>query len=202
MILPHESSKTNPETAISPPLLPAHVRYLRERAVSEEAARAAGLRSVSDGEASELLGYRASGGGLAIPYPDVDPAYCRIRLDQDDGVRFLAPKNREVPVYVPPNVGMNSAEPIVVVEGPIKALALSSHGFTALGLGGTGTTLTSAPDRSLNQSWERVSLKGRRVVILFDSNRATNLRVARDEARLAMALEKAGADVFIGSIEP
>jgi DNA polymerase-1 len=45
-----------------------------------------------------------------------------------------------------------------------------------------------------------VGVKGRIVVVLFDSNRATNPNVARDEARLAMALTRGGASVRIAEL--
>lgn len=200
MILSSSASPGNDETEPASIINPTHAHYLLARAVPLRAAVEAGLRSVDACEASELLAYPVACSGLLIPYAGIQPPYYRIRLDREDSPRFLTPRGREVPVYFPPSLDPKPDEPIVVAEGPIKALALVAHGFAAVGLGGTGTTLTAAPERNLNGSWQRVHLKGRRVVILFDSNRATNLRVARDEARLAMALKRAGAEVQIGRI--
>lgn len=179
-------------------LQPHHVKYLAERSVDANAASAASLRSVDAATAAQLLGVTTvSSGGIAIPYPNVNPPYHRVRMDNGDP-KFMAPAGREVPVYVPPN--MPAAQSLVVVEGPIKALALCAVGIPAVGLGGAGTTLTTGVDRRLNSSWGVLSVTGKEVVILFDSNRASNPNVARDEARLAVALERAGAIVKVAHL--
>ena len=179
-----------------------HVKYLEARAVDIAVARAAGLHSVSAAEGARLLGRRTAllCGGLAIPYQGVVPSYVRVRLDAGE-TRYLAPKNRDVPVYVPSQVDAASSGRVVVVESPIKALALVSVDIMAVGLGGTGTTLTtSGSTRRLNDSWSRLNLENRQLVVLFDGNRATNTAVARDEARLTIALERAGATVLIARL--
>jgi len=56
--------------------------------------------------------------------------------------------------------------------------------------------------RRLNESWRRVAIRDKTVVILLDSNRATNPSVARDEAALAIALETDGAKVTIAALPP
>ncbi len=184
---------------------PEHQDYLTARAVPLDVAAAAGLRSVTGDEAQRLLarGAPVPSDGIAIPYPGVTPAYHRIRFSDADsvGARYLAPAGRDVPVYVPP-VAVKQVLPIpaslqrvlVVVESPVKALALMAAGMEAVGLGGTGTTLTEKNGkRRLNASWSAVSVTGRDVVVCFDAGRATNPNVARDEARLALALRAAGA---------
>jgi len=176
------------------PLLPHHVDYLQKRAVPQELAVAQGLRSIEKGEGSELLGDPIPCAGLLIPYLESQNGYCRVRLDWQDKPRFLAPKGQEVPVYIAKNIQLPPNTPIVVAEGPIKALALLDQGFYAVGLGGTGTTLMGSGDRrTLNPSWEPLDVSKRPIIIMFDTNRSHNLRVARDEARLVLALEKAGA---------
>jgi DNA polymerase I-like protein with 3'-5' exonuclease and polymerase domains len=191
-------------SAPHPTFLPQHVAYLDARAVPLAFAVTAGLRSVSGVGAAALLGRSKTlpCGGLAIPYPGLEPAYVRVRLDEPmDGVRFLAPSGREVPVYVPDETTACAATVLHVVEGPIKALALAAQGLAAVGLGGTGTTLVAKGEhRSLNRSWERVELEGRLVIVVFDAGRKTNPNVARDEARLVLALEAAGAIVRLAEL--
>jgi DNA polymerase-1 len=93
--------------------------------------------------------------------------------------------------------------PTIVVESPIKALALTAAGLRAVGLGGTPTTLTTGDDpRRLNDSWKRIAVKDREFVILFDSNRMTNAGVAHDERALAHALELGGGSVKIAALPP
>ncbi|KYF70805.1 hypothetical protein BE15_30305 [Sorangium cellulosum] len=96
---------------------------------------------------------------------------------------------------------MEGSAPIHVVESPGKALALQHHGWDAVGLGGVQTTLTKK-DYKLNESWNVVALYRREVVIVSDAGRAWNADVARAEARLAMALEQAGAKVRLAALPP
>jgi DNA polymerase-1 len=184
-------------------LAPQHIEYLRARAVPEDVAIKAGLRSVSAEEAGRLLNRKGPtpSGGLAIPYLGVSPPTWRFRPDTPgDGPRYLCESGRQVPVYIPPLPAADDL-PTIVVESPIKALALTAAGLRAVGLGGTPTTLTTGDDpRRLNDSWKRIVVKDREVVILFDSNRAANANVARDEGALAHALELDGATVKIAAL--
>lgn len=180
-----------------------HVSYLTARAVPAEFAIAAGLRSVGGAEGARLLGW---GSPAALrrtrdPVPQRRAPYHRLRLDEPiAGARFFTEKGREVPVYVTDLAATTTGE-IYVVEGPIKALALAARGLAAVGLGGTGTTLTKKGTlRVLNNSWECLGLDGRRITIVFDAGRRTNPNVARDEARLAMTLEQAGAHVRVADL--
>lgn len=181
-----------------------HLNYLTARAVTLEMATRAGLRSVDATGATQLLqrGQTLPCGGLAIPYREAPTLYYRVRLDEAiDGARFLAPAGVEVPIYVAPGALDDPSARLHIVEGPIKALALSAVGIHALGLGGTGTTLTTkAGVRRLNDSWNLVQLVGREVTVIFDAGRRTNPNVARDEARLALALEQAGAKVSLAEL--
>ncbi len=189
----------------SPTLNDRHAQYLAARAINITAALAAGMRSVDPAEGARLLGRGEPlpCGSLAVPYPFVDPIYTRLRLDEPiDGARFLGPGGRPVPIYLSPSLLEAPGEiPIVVVEGAIKAVALVAHGVPAMALGGTGTTLDiKAGHRRLNSSWGLINVAGRETVILFDANRRTNPNVARDEARLAVALEEAGAVVRVADL--
>ncbi|MBN2575304.1 MAG: DUF3854 domain-containing protein [Deltaproteobacteria bacterium] len=107
-----------------------------------------------------------------------------------------------MPIYIAPVTQAASREsPTIIMESPIKALAIASLSMPALGLGGTPTTLTrTGHTRRLNDSWSRVEVAERAFVVLFDSNRMTNPCVARDEGRLAWALESSGAKVSIASL--
>ncbi|WP_437723630.1 DNA polymerase [Sorangium sp. So ce861] len=202
-----EDPNTGGTTQHGVPLEPHHIAYLRERAVDPGWAASAGLRSVTAEEGAKLLG-RSNPlpcAGFAIPYPNA-PEYHRIQLDDriKAGTKVLAPANAEVPIYIPPGCPVDDVHvPLFVVEGPVKALALQDHGFQVIALGGTSTTLaTKGGDRCLNASWDKIDLQGREVVLVFDSGRATNPSVARDEARLVWAVEKAGAKVRVAALPP
>ena len=96
-----------------------HIEYLQARAVDLDLAWAAGVRSVDGDLAAQLLGRNQPlmCGGLAIPYPETEPLYTRIRMD-DGGARYMAPAGRPVPVYVPKDTA--GAQGVLhVVESPI-----------------------------------------------------------------------------------
>ena len=201
VIEPEDTDVATPSASADPRFSPAHVEYLTRRAVPLDLAQRASLRSVDGARGATLLGRDRAlpCGGLSIPYPGIRPLYVRLRLDHPErcgGVRYLAPGQRAGPLYIPPG---DDAQPLLVVESPIKALAMMGAGHTAVGLGGTGTTLTKG-EHALNDSWKAVLLALRIILILFDANRRTNPAVARDEARLAIALEHAGAIVKVAAL--
>ena len=80
----HATPET-PPSSNREPLLPEHIAYLEARAVTADAAIAAGLRSVTAEEAAKVLGFpRVSSGGLMIPYPPPLNLH-RLRMDQGRG---------------------------------------------------------------------------------------------------------------------
>ncbi len=186
-------------------LTTAHVDLLRERAIPVHVAALAGLRSVAPSEGGVLLGWTAPApaGAIAIPYIGIAPPYWRLRMDGGPS-RYLCPKGREVPLYVPssildtPEVDGDLADVIVVVEAPLKALALGAIGLHAVGLGGVSTTL--GRDGRLNESWGRIELEDCRVIVCFDANRRTKPAVAQAEARLVAALQQSGAVVHVADL--
>lgn len=178
---------------------PIHQHYLKSRAVPPEIAASFGLRSV-DATTAGLLLKRSDlkHGGLVIPFQNTDPTYHRIRMDEGDP-KELAPAGREVPVFATIEPSALPKE-FFVVESAIKAIALFAHGLLAFGLSGVATTLAKSQEPRLNGSWLPFDLKEKTAVIIFDSDRGLNPRVAIAEARLAIALEKAGASVLIAAL--
>ena len=194
----------------TPQINALHAAYLALRAVSLAVAVAASLRSLTKEEvAARLQRDSAPCGGLLVPYMNGDaaPYYVRVRLDPDappDAPRFLAPES-DVRPYLPPTVAnsvWSGTETIFFTEGPIKALALSEAGFPAVGLGGASAGGHDA-DRWRDHKelrlhpdlLQRINLKQRQVVIVFDAGRANNEAVAYGEAMLTIALQHAGAVV-------
>jgi hypothetical protein len=184
---------------------PEHIEILEKRGIPIDLAEAAGLESISSILVPKLLGSDKSCayGGLAIPYAGTCPPYWRIRMDRGD-VRYLCPKGRPVPIYRPPPYEAacpdDLADALVIVEAPLKALALAAVGLSAVGLGGVATTLDK--DGSLNASWHVLAVRGRDVRVLFDAGRAMNDKVRAAEDRLVAALERAGANVRVCSLPP
>jgi uncharacterized protein DUF3854 len=184
------------------PLSGEHITLLAERGIPLAIAEGAGLMSVDAAFASQMLGYTSCGhGGLAIPYPGIEPTYHRIRMDGGER-RYLCPKGRPVPVYMPPPASgaacpSDLAGVLVVVEAPLKALAMRAAGLEAVGLGGVATTLEKGRPWRLGKSWTAVALAGRDVRVLFDAGRALNPDVRRAEDHIVTALRSAGARVSV-----
>lgn len=180
-------------------LEPRHVEYFAARAIPVEVALEAPFFTVDGGEAARLLG-RATAlrtSGIAMPYPNAE-GYTRIRPDDPDvHGRYLSPGGVDIPVYLPVTTDLSS-DTVIVVESPVKAVALAATGFAAVGLGGVDTTLD---DGHLNASWCPLPLDDRRVVVMFDTNRASNFNVMRAESRIAEALGTAGANVRVARLD-
>lgn len=181
-------------------LKPEHVAYLEQRAVPLAVATAAGLVSVNAARAAQLLQLlpeQVPSGGLAMPYPHLEPKFWRVRMDgAEGGAKFMAPPGRGAPIYdAVAATGSQVPGPLVVPEGPIKALALVANGFRGVGLGGAETGLTK--EHELDPSWEPIEFPPEGVILLPDADIITNYGVMRGTARLACALSKAHPELAI-----
>lgn len=92
--------------------------------------------------------------------------------------------------------------PLLIVESPIKAIALAQYGFAVIGKGGAETGLqapSKAKDKvlALHSEANRVTWQGRTVYLIMDSGQSRNAKVARGVARDAKLLREAGADVRV-----
>jgi hypothetical protein len=148
-------------------ILPQHQEHLMQRGIDLGYAAQLGLCSIDARTASDLLGYSAQNGGLAIPYPN-ELGYYRVRLDPaPDGTypqgKFGSPKGKPVPIYKP---FQGNPLHVAIVEGPLKAASLTSAGIPAIGLGGVNTCLDGD---TLNASWNALLCPGLVVFILFDA---------------------------------
>ncbi len=134
MKVAQQATNLNPGTPTQEtfPFEPCHAEYFNERAVDPVRAAEARLRSITAEGGAVLLGFDEplSTGGLFTPYTNA-PGYARIRLSEGK-TRFLVPRDREVPIYIPPGCELEVSAPTCVTEGPIKALALQYHGFDAV----------------------------------------------------------------------
>jgi DNA polymerase-1 len=179
-----------------------HAKYLRDRAIDVDVAIRNGVYSADAAGVAAALGREsAPGPGLVFPYP-LRGKYVRVRTD-DAG--YLCPAGKSVELYIPTDVHALATclTQLLIVESPAKALALLGVGLPAVGLGGVETCLDLKDgQRVLASTWDPLVLTGVEVVVLFDSNRRVNPNVARGEARLAMALEKAGASLRIAALPP
>ena len=156
---------------------------------------------------------------LYIPYFDLDG--CKTQFFR---VRYLAPLPGfaalvEKPqryaqkagtlneVYLPPVMKVSwrdvSEDPNVAVfftEGELKSAAASCVGLATIGLGGVDVWRATKRLIDFLPALEEFEWKGRSVVIVFDSDAATNPNVVRAQCRLAEELTARGAVPAVASL--
>lgn len=202
----------------------AHLAELCASGISKELIEASGIRSVSDTEARELLKWKpsrnSSGGsmsGWAIPFRENGKAitnYHQVKPDNprtndnDKTIKYENPRGKSVRAYFPPGFAkaLPVARTLLITEGPKKALSATSHGYACVGLVGVWGWQQKRKRTDAGRKYGRRELiadlaaidwTGRQVVIVFDSDAATNGLVLLAEYKLAEALQTAGATVRI-----
>lgn len=176
-----------------------------------------GFRLMLGPEAASLLKLGAFA-GFQIPYFNElgkPTKFWRYRFLEDTrtgfaaltnakSIRYIQPVNTINEVYIPPlrdwrDTFRDISKEIIITEGELKAACATKLGIPTIALGGVWTFMskksklwmlpffTDEPDR-----W-----KGRTVVIVFDSDAATNPNVLMAEFALAKALTVLGALVYI-----
>lgn len=145
--------------------------------------------------------------GYKILYPNA-PAFNRLKLrrPKEGGPKYLSAKGSGNQPYLSPPVqkeleNENSTEPIFIVEGEKKAAKATLDGFPTVGL----TGVDGWRDKRSGQSeflpeLETLHWEGRKVYVVYDSDRADNYSVLRAERSLAIELTRRGAEVFIVSL--
>jgi hypothetical protein len=201
-----------PEHPYGGRLLPQHADKLRSSAVAPEVAAERGYVSIDKLARLERRGFARGQAGvpaLLVPLFDVwgEAAGYQARPDDPrvgpDGriVKYESPSGQRQILDVPPRCrpGVRDASvPLWVTEGPLKADALASAGAAAVialaGVWGwrgatTGGATAALPD------WELVPLKGRLVLLCFDSDAVYKPQVRLALERLAAFLGRRGATV-------
>ncbi len=188
-------------------------QLMSESGIPRGVAQAHGWRSVTEAQARRLLDRPdVASGGILMAYPGCADGFFRLRLDQPlptraDGhpAKYLQPRGTTPRLFIPalPVVERALATPgteLWVTEGEKKALCAALHGIPCVGIGGvwnwgrrpssTDSVIELLPD------WHRVGVKGRKIVLVGDSDLAG--RPPNDAAgwalrTLARALRVAGA---------
>jgi hypothetical protein len=111
-------------------------------------------------------------------------------------IKYLQPRRSGVRIYFPvatlPAV-LHSAEPVYIVEGEKKALAVAQTGLPTIGICGIeGWHL--AGSRDLHPDLDDIGLRRRTVCLLPDGDWRTNPDVARAVHRLGEAIRNRGAE--------
>lgn len=197
--------------------------YLSARGIAPEVAAAAGLFDVQN--AAAIYEDFRQAPALIIPYLDIrgepvafqrdgeDLAFCRVRymgeLPPQRGrkkpMRYTQPSDSGCRAYFPPGpdwlaLAANPAEPLMVTEGEIKGLAVSTYVAPCIGLGGVSNTVR---DGQFLPELAEFVWEGREVYICFDSDAVDNPKVTAAEARLVEELQtKRGARCRLMRIPP
>lgn len=141
--------------------------------------------------------------------------FCRLRYLVDNtpkgftkkkAKRYAQPGSSGTRVYFPrclywETLLMDTQEPLIITEGEAKALVAAYAGLPCMALGGVFNFMQGVED--LLPELEAVKWRGREVLIIFDSDAASNPNVIAAEARLVDELmRKRGAAVTIVRLPP
>jgi hypothetical protein len=193
-------------------LLPQHREKLRSSAISDEVAKARGFRSATTRRELKDKGF--SDGqqlvpALLIPLHDVSGEIANYQCRPDEPrvtngkkAKYELPKGSSMRLDINPLMRAllgDPSTPLLISEGILKGDAAASIGLCCLVLLGVWCfrgknefgAVTALGD------WEVVALKGRRVVIAFDSDVMLKAAVYGALVRLKKFLEAKGADVFV-----
>lgn len=179
------------------------------------------LRALTGEETRKLNSAFHAAGALFIPYFDSrgrETKFYRIRyLEPLPGFAgaFKKPQRyAQAPgtlneVYLPPlmkrpwaDVMQDTETVIYITEGELKAACATARGLPTIGLGGVDVWRSKKRKLPLLPQLTEVKWKDRKVVIVFDSDAATNPDVVRAQRQLSRVLLELGAMPVIAALSP
>jgi len=192
-------------------LLPQHAALLEASAISPEVARERGYVSVDTRarlDSASFAKWQRSVPGLLIPVHDTSGAVATWQYRPDDPrttpagrvVKYETPSGSRLVLDVPPRVRAQLGDPAValwITEGARKADAAVSAGLACIALAGVdGWRGTNGQGgKTALTAWNDIALDGRRIYLAFDSDAASNPKVASALDRLGSYLAGKHADV-------
>ncbi|MDX2024295.1 MAG: DUF927 domain-containing protein [Deltaproteobacteria bacterium] len=206
--------------ANGPQILPAHLEYLRGEGLLDATIDMAGITSVTDPEVMraelrwETIGPKPPVPALRFSYPGTDyvryrPDSPRVERHRDRKVKYEAPRGIPPRIYVPRDVNSaigDPAEPLYLLEGEKKALVANQLGMAAAAAPGVNTFHQKRERQSdegpvLHGDLGALVPRGRKTVILFDSDIDANPNVMNAAVRLASMLRAVGSDSCIAFLD-
>lgn len=156
--------------------------------------------------------------GVMFVYPGTEKAEIprvRFRADNTTVYNEEGTESKEIPRYLTQSgmpiipwichevreIAADVSKPIYITEAMIKAMAMSAHGWPAIGLGGVSAGCHDSEVKAdtnqivVSKEWRSINWKGRVVYIVYDAGIDDNPAVAHGAAITATALINAGADV-------
>lgn len=189
-------------------LTPKHAKTLRLEPCTEDLAAKYG---VDPPWAGFLIPYFTPQ-GKPIPdfyryrfWPESKPSRGFAALAPPSDLRYVQPKGTELHVYMPPLLdGISWADvmehpeiPVFITEGELKSACVCANtSFAMLGLGGVFSWMSKRQQQSLIPALAAFKWAGRKVYIVFDSDRARKPLVQLAASRLAIELTERGAELF------
>jgi hypothetical protein len=194
----------------SPPTMDLARNYLLERGISEETIKAHGIeldtfitdqkvrdrlkRKSLKKTARELIWFPLFDDGGAIESWIVRP------LPNLPGEpKFLCPNASSAPPYIPQGFySLKAGHPLIITEGPVKALACLQASTAAIGLNGVwGAGIRTEEGIKIRADlYNALDWRGRRVYLAFDADLATNPEVRQAWVRLFLLLCSVGAESY------
>jgi hypothetical protein len=119
--------------------------------------------------------------------------------------RYVQPAHTPPELYLPPFVDWVSIlsspeQTLVFTEGEMKAACATKYGVPTIGLGGVWSFKSKNLRKTILDAFHDMTLSGRRCIICFDSDAASNPEVRRAEQAFAKELMGLGAEVFIARL--
>lgn len=191
-------------------LFPQHQEILISSAISPMIARERGYVSVDTKKRLDDLGFKSFQQivpGLLIPIHTVDQTKSyqyrpdNPRLQSGQTVKYESLDKNRLDVH--PSMHHTLTDPtwdLCVTEGIKKADALMSIGLPCIGLNGVfGWTQKGNEEgqRVPHADWSYVTLKGRKIFIVFDNDVHTNPDIMRELRTFTKFLRKSKADVSV-----
>jgi hypothetical protein len=187
-------------------LAPEHLADLRKSGLTDETIRLQKIRTVPPHMIDQLLGFAAPKVTSAYLLPFASPRgdwFDHVRMKvfpsivTDSGlIKYLQPRRSGVRIYFPVaalEAVLHSTEPLYLVEGEKKALAVAQLGLPAIGICGVeGWHL--AGSRALHPDLDDAGLNGRAVYVVPDSDVRSKPAVSAAVRRLGDALATRGAE--------
>ncbi|MBL8768748.1 MAG: DUF3854 domain-containing protein [Planctomycetes bacterium] len=193
-------------------LLPQHAQLIEASGIASDVALERRYRSIEDPDELKRLGFAESQcrvPGLLIPIHDVRgnvtlhqyrPDRPRVRGARP--VKYETPKGARLVIDVPPRARCAIDDPgvaLLITEGARKADAAVSRGLCCVALLGVWGWRGKSPTGAsiVLPDFESIHLKGRRVIVAFDSDVTTKREVRKALARLRALLSSRGAVVQV-----
>jgi hypothetical protein len=184
--------------------------YLAERGITADTVTAYGLEfdyQVSQKRVKDRLGRGVPKGVneiLWIPLRDSSETIiawiARLFPAIADEPKFLCALNSDGAPFIPGSVYKAAfGRPIIVTEGPVKAIACGQAGVDAIGLNGVwGASTKNSHDEVVIRAdlQEALDWRGRKVYLGFDADSSINPLVRQALFRLFFILSRSGAEIF------